>query len=275
MASGSALRRKPVSIPAVHAYGVAMPAKRSFEELDYRQTPLGELILRRRTVLSLDGQDVYEIILGEAFLMSSLFTAVEVALAELGLAAAKQAGDGNRAGLDGLDVVVGGLGLGYTARAALDDPGVGTLIVVDYLAPVIEWHQRGLVPLGAGLASDPRCRFVHGDFFGLALSADAGFDPDDAGKRFHAILLDIDHSPSSLLHERHASFYRPDGLRKLAARLHPGGVFALWSDDPPEAAFLRALGEVFAGCESHVVPFHNPLQNRQSASTVYVASTPR
>ena len=65
-----------------------MPPKPQFEELDFRETPLGDLILRRRTVLSLDNLDVYEIILGEAFLMSSLFTSVEIALADLGLAAA-------------------------------------------------------------------------------------------------------------------------------------------------------------------------------------------
>jgi len=234
-----------------------------FEELDYRQTPLGELILRRRTILSLDNLEVHEVILGDAYLMSSLFTEVERALSRLGMAAAAEACDGP------LDVVVGGLGLGYTAREALDQPSLGSLLVVDYLAPVIEWHEQGLVPLGPGLRADSRCRFVHGDFFELALGP--GFDPDQAGRRFHAVLLDIDHSPAKLLHERHASFYRAEGLRKLADKLHPGGVFALWSDDPPEQSFMDALEEVFDGCVAHVVPFHNPHQDRESESTVYVA----
>ncbi len=239
-----------------------MPTKPAFEELDYRQTPLGDLSLRRRTVLSLGGLDVYEVILGDAFLMSSLFTVVEEALADLGLAAVEG---------DALDVVVGGLGLGYTAQAALRHDSVRSLAVIDYLEPVIEWHENGLAPLGPELEADARCRFVHGDFFELALSAEEGFDPDDGGRRFHAILLDIDHSPCNLLHERHAAFYRGDGLRKLAEKLHPGGVFALWSDDRPDAAFLAALDEVFVSCESHEVSFHNPLQNRDCASTVYVA----
>jgi spermidine synthase len=247
-----------------------MPSKPPFEELDYRQTPLGELILRRRTVLSLDNREVHEIILGDAFLMSSLFTEVEVALANLGLASAVESFPG-----ESLDVVVGGLGLGFTARAALDHPAAGSLLVVDYLEPVIEWHRKGLVPLGPGLSADPRCRFVHGDFFELALSADGegGFDPDAPGRAFHAILLDIDHSPKNLLHERHAAFYDPEGLRRLAGKLHPGGVFALWSDDPPDDDFMSSLVRVFSSCESHVVAFHNPLQERDSESTVYVART--
>jgi len=242
-----------------------------FEELDYRQTPLGDLILRRRTLLALDNREVFEIILGDAFLMTSLFTEVETALARLGLTAAAESLGGEQP----LDVVVGGLGLGYTARAALDHPTTRSLIVVDFLEPVIDWHQRGLVPLGAALTADPRCRFVHGDFFQLAVAAadEPGFDPADATRHFHAILLDIDHSPSNLLHARHAAFYQPESLRRMAAKLLPGGVFALWSDDPPDADFMKSLHEVFATCAAHVVTFHNPHQNRDAASTVYVATT--
>ena len=179
----------------------------SFAELDYRQTPLGELSLRRRRVAALDGLEVYEVKLGDAFLMSSLFHEVEVALADLGLA-----------GLDApeLDVVVGGLGLGYTARAALKHPAVRSLIVVEALDAVIEWHERGLVPLGPELTGDARCRFVHGDFFALAAASGQGFDPAEPGRKFHAVLLDIDHSPRNLLHARHADFYEPAGLRALA-----------------------------------------------------------
>lgn len=234
---------------------------RDFEELDFRPTPLGELTLRRRRVRALDDLEVFEVKLGEAFLMSSLFHEVEVALANLGLAALDP-GE--------WDVVVGGLGLGYTSVAALKHPAVRELIVVDFLEAVIDWHQRGLVPLGATLTSDPRCHFVHGDFFALA-GSDAGFDPATPGRRFHAVLLDIDHSPRNLLHARHGAFYSPDGLRALTAHLHPGGVFALWSDDPPDDEFLRALQAVFATATAHVVTFANPLLERESASTVYVA----
>ncbi|MCP5537429.1 MAG: spermidine synthase [Akkermansiaceae bacterium] len=243
-----------------------------FEEIDYQQTPLGEVILRRRTMATLGGREVYEIMLGQDFLMSSLFTVVEEALSTLGMAAAGKAFPE----CDALNVVVGGLGLGYTAKVALEHPAVGELIVVDYLQAVIDWHEKGLVPLGAGLVADPRCRFEHGDFFKRAVSeGGVGFDPVDAEKKFHAILLDIDHSPDHLLNERHAGFYRADGLRHMSRQLYPGGVFALWSDDPPEEKFIHALNEVFACCETHVVPFENPILGRDSESTVYVARAHR
>ena len=235
---------------------------KDFEELDYQKTPLGELILRRRRMLSLGGIEIYEVKLGDAFLMSSLFHEVEEALARFGLADLK----GER-----WDVVVGGLGLGYTALAALGHRNVTSLLIVDAFQPVIDWHQRGLVPLGKDLTGDPRTRFLHADFFERAQSAD-GFDREQPGRKFHAVLLDIDHSPRHLLDSRNAAFYRADGLRALAAHLHPGGVFALWSDDPPDEEFLDLLGSAFATTRAHEVTFPNPLTEDESASTVYVAS---
>jgi hypothetical protein len=87
----------------------------------------------------------------------------------------------------------------------------------------------------------------------------------------HAILLDIDHSPRSLLDLRHQEFYEAAGLRRLASHLHPGGVFAMWSDDPPDEEFLQALDLAFAETRAHVVTFHNPLLDCDAASTVYVS----
>src|SRR3982074_2268234 len=203
----------------------------SFEELDFRPTPMGVLSLRRRRLPSTE-IDIYEIKLGDEYLMSSRFTAAEIELARLGLAALPREKN--------LDVVVGGLGLGYTAVAVLENPAVRSLIVVDALAEVIEWHEQGLLPLGKQLTGDPRCHLVHGDFFAISDSPD-GFDRPAPGRRFDAVLVDIDHSPTNLLHPRHAALYRPEGLKRLAAHLHPGGVFALWSKDPPDQAFARAL----------------------------------
>ena len=173
-----------------------------------------------------------------------------------------------------MDVVVGGLGLGYTAVAALRDARVAEMLVVDVMRPVIEWHQKGLVPLGETLTGDPRCRLIEGDFFALAGAPEIGFDPEQPGRKFHAVLLDIDHSPQNLLDEKNATFYSTDGLHRLAAQLLPGGVFALWSDDPPDEIFLQHLAEVFENPQAHVVKFPNPLLERDSASTVYVARNP-
>ena len=231
----------------------------SFEEIDRRQTPMGELTVRRRLEPTLQ-IDVYEVKLGDEFLMSSLFTVAEVALATLGLA--------DLSGTD-LDVVVGGLGLGYTARAVLEHTQVRSLHVVDALGDVIEWHERGLLPLAAALTSDPRCHFLNADFFAL-LAGGSGFGsgvPDPC----HAVLVDIDHSPSHVLHPSHVSFYTAEGLARLADRLHPGGVFGLWSDGQPDSGFLAVVDEVFATCEAHIVTFPNFYTGEESSSTVYVA----
>ena len=227
---------------------------------------MGLLTLRRRKDTT-SGVEIYEIKLGNEFLMSSLFTVAEVALADLCLAEfpALVAGEPK------LDVVVGGLGLGYTAAAVLEHPYVREMLVVDALPEVIEWHRSGLLPLGEKLTNDPRCRLVHGDFFAMSASRKKGFDPEDRGRKFHAVLLDVDHTPREVLHHSHASFYRPEGLRKLASHLLPGGVFALWSNDPPDEGFLMALSEEFPYYEAHVVTFYNHIQDREDANTIYVA----
>ena len=235
-----------------------------YEELDFRETPLGDLTLRRRRLRSLDNLEVYEIILGSGYLMSSLFTTVETALADLALA--RLPGNAME-----LSVAVGGLGLGYTARAALADDRVADLLVVEALPAVISWHERELVPLGAQLCSDPRCRFVEGDFF--ALAASEGFDFSQPGRRFHAILLDIDHSPRNLIHEQHRSFYSEAGLRQLKCFLQPEGIFAMWSDDPPDSEFEALLKSNFPDTETKIVSFHNPLRDCLAESTVYLAQS--
>jgi spermidine synthase len=121
------------------------------------------------------------------------------------------------------------------------------------------------------LTSDPRCRLVLGDFFAGATS-EAGFDADQPGRRYHAILVDIDHSPKNVLHPSHGALYTVDGLTRLAGHLHPGGVFALWSNDPPDEDFQQVLREVFASSEPHIVAFDNLWRDGEVTNTVYVAT---
>jgi hypothetical protein len=230
-----------------------------FEELDRQSTVIGEISLRRRWEPSLH-VDVYEARLEDEFLMSSLFTTTEVALATLGLA--QVAGES-------LDVVVGGLGLGYTANAVLADPRVRSVRVVDALGEVVGWHKRSLLPVSGALLSDPRCELFQGDFFAMV---EAGARLAAGGGRCHALLVDIDHSPRRHLHPSHAPFYAAAGLSRVAAQIHPGGVFALWSDDLPDAAFAAVLDDVFASSDAHVVSFANPYTGGESSATIYVAS---
>lgn len=230
-----------------------------FEELDYCPTPIGALSLRRRRDLRL-GVDVWEIMLGQDFLMTSHFTASEVALGRLGVAAC--AGDR-------LDVVVGGLGLGYTAEAVLADPRVADLRVIEYLAPVIEWHETGILPMGTRLDDDPRCHLAEGDFF--AMAAGEGFDAARPGRRYDAILADIDHAPDHLLDDRSNSFYQVEGLRAVKRHLKPGGIFGLWSDKLTDQRFLDRLAAAFPEAWAEPVTFDNPLTGKPFTQTVYLA----
>jgi spermidine synthase len=239
------------------------------EVLAYRQTRMGVLTLFRRTELTL-GRDVFEVKLGDEYLMSSLFTHAEEELARLGLAACVG---------EELDVVVGGLGLGFTARAALEDERVASLVIVEAFPEVIGWHADGLIAPTRGIAEDARTTFVAGDFFALALGAD-GFDAAGAnhlahaGRRFDAILLDVDHTPTHVLDGSHAALYTVEGLTALGRWLRPDGVFALWADSGPDEHFVAVMSEVFDDVVAQVVTFPNALTGQGSANIVYLGRLP-
>ncbi len=227
-------------------------------ELDWAETAWGLISLRRRWD-PVTGRDVHEVKLGDEFLMSSQFTTGERELARIGLGAV--------AGTS-LTVLVGGLGLGYTAATALEDERVVGLTVVEALQEVISWHERDLLPDTRGLAGDPRVRLVRDDFFDLVRTG-------RAPEVYDAVLLDIDHAPDWLLREDHGDLYTLEGLARVAAMLADGGAFALWSDEPPEPAVVRRLGEAFEQADARVVPFANPLTGGESANTIYLGARPR
>lgn len=226
-----------------------------YEELDWQRTRMGELMLRRRADPA-TSEMIYEVKLEDEYLMSSLFTVAEEELATLGLAAATG---------DHLNVLVGGLGLGYTAVTALADARVARLEVIDALPAVIGWHERKLLPVSAQLVDDPRTTLTHDDFFAVMRQ-----EPDADARRHDAILLDVDHSPRHTLDPSHADLYTEAGLTALARHLADHGVFALWSDDPPDEEFLNTLGAIFDDSRAHVVDFDNRLTGGVSSNTVYV-----
>ena len=250
-----------------------------FEELDWARTPIGDVSLRRRQD-PVTREILFEVLLGEEYLMSSKFTVAEIALARIALARLAVGGAGGGGspasegspggGGTGLAVAVGGLGLGYTAQRVLEDSRVRELVVVELLRPVISWHRQGLVPVGPTLTGDARCRLIEGDFF--AMSDGPGFDPEHPNREFDAVLLDIDHSPRHLLADGSAGFYGAEGTRRLASHIAEGGVYALWSNDPPDDAYLGILSEVFTDVAAEVVSFPNPLQGRDATNTVYLGT---
>ena len=201
---------------------------RRFEELDWQQTPMGEISLRRRLEPTLR-VDVYEVKLGEEFLMSSLFTG--------GRDRAGPPRAGRRPRRRTLDVVVGGLGLGYTAVTALEDDRVRSMTVVEALPAVIDWHERRLLPDVAGLAGDPR----HPARARRLLRPRRGRQGFGHGRARSASTRSCSTSttrPGTCCTRATRRSTPPTGLRALRRLLHPGGVFALWSDDPPDEAFL-------------------------------------
>lgn len=173
----------------------------------------GEIALARRG-------DVTELIVNGAFAMDTVHTATERALATLAL--------DRLAGTD-LHVLVGGLGLGFTARALLADPRVSHVEVVELHAPLVEWARDGLVPPIAGLLDDPRLSVTVGDVLDVVPALPHG--------RLDAVLLDVDNGPGFLIHERNTEVYRRQFLAAAVRALVSGGMVAFWSADPsPELA---------------------------------------
>ncbi|MEQ1917872.1 MAG: spermidine synthase [Elusimicrobiota bacterium] len=202
----------------------------NFEILAYEDTPLGPLCLRRRELLAERGTIVTEVSLNHEFLMSSYNTASERALSSVALEM--------HPGKD-LDVLVGGLGLGYTAREALVSARVGRVEVVEFLPQVIGWLERDLIPLAAELKADARLLVVRGDVY-RRLS--------EPPVRVHdLILIDVDHSPDDRLTAANGFFYTEEGLERAKKHLKPDGVLGIWSyaeSSPFADALRRTFGEV-------------------------------
>jgi spermidine synthase len=182
--------------------------------------PHGELVLRRRG-------EVVELISGGLFAMDTADTSTERALAEVALAAL----EGDRR----LDVLVGGLGLGFTVAAVLADDRVRHVDVVELSPAVIGWVAGGLVAATAEVLDDPRVRVHTGDVRHLV--------PRLPASGLDAVLLDVDNGPGFLLHPANAEVYAGGFLAAVVRALRPGGVLAVWSAErSPE--LLRTLGRV-------------------------------
>ncbi len=224
-----------------------------FDVLAYEPSPIGMIGLRRRALPSDPGTIVTEITLDHEFLMSSHSTASERALSRRAL----ELHTG-----PSLDVLVGGLGLGYTAAAVLESERVARLEVVELLSPVIDWFDRDLIPLAAELRADPRFAVRRGDVFARLEGS-----PE---RRHDLVLLDVDHSPEERLGDASGSFYAEAGLARARCHLAPGGVFGLWSyaESP---GFARALRAVFDEVWSEPLTLHNPVLDEDETHWLYFA----
>jgi spermidine synthase len=224
-----------------------------FEIIAYEEPPLGPLCLRRRTTLSEPRQQVTEITLNHEFLMSSLHTDSERALAECAL---------DQVSGDAMRVLVGGLGLGYTAAAALASPRVAHVDVIEFLPQVIRWMHEGLTPLASELNGESRLTIIEGDVYGRLLS-------DPTTETFDAILIDVDHSPEDQLDSSSNAFYSPTGLSRAAQHLRPGGVIALWSYEQ-HASTVDAMRQVLNRVSTHPVSYYNRHVHQEYTDWIYL-----
>ncbi|SET52561.1 hypothetical protein [Geodermatophilus poikilotrophus] len=180
------------------------------ETLLRAEGPRGEVALRRRTTD--DGGTHLELVVDGVFAMDDTDTTTECALATEALS--------RLPGAD-LQVLVGGLGLGWTAATALAEPRVGTVEVVELHEPLVRWAEQGRLP--ALPPGAPRLRVRTGDVADVLGEHDGWWD---------AVLLDVDNGPGFLVHRSNDALYRPAGLAGAVAALRPSGVLAIWSSSP-------------------------------------------
>ncbi|MFH1009267.1 MAG: spermidine synthase [Candidatus Latescibacterota bacterium] len=221
--------------------------------LAYEPTPLGFLCLRRRALLSDPNTVVTEITLDHEFLMSSENTTSERELAKRALAMREEVD---------LKVLVGGLGLGYTAQEVLTSKRVACVEVVELLPQVIDWFKDGLFPLAETLKADARLSVREGDIFKL-LSR-----PPD--RKFDLILIDVDHAPDEHLADSNSLLYTASGLHSAKAHLGPQGVLAVWSY-ADSAPFTAALKAVFTEVRVEPVSFQNRLKSETITDWLFFA----
>jgi spermidine synthase len=187
----------------------------------------GELRLKRR------GAE-FSIMLGATELMNSRLSFSEEALATLSCA--------KLSGRKRPSVLIGGLGMGFTLRAALSALGPDAGIMVAELVPaIVAWARGPMAELFAGSIDDARVTLVEGD---VGASIRTG--------RFDAILLDVDNGPDGLSRRENDALYDAPGLAAAFAALTAGGVLSVWSS-APDADFSRRLRRAgFAVEEAHV-----------------------
>ena len=227
------------------------------EFVDHEDTSIGTLVLRRIQLASEPGTVVTEINLDHEFLMSSHVTVSERALSSIALE--MHSGDD-------LQVLVGGLGLGYTAWEVLESPRVARAEVVELVPAVVRWMAEGLVPLSEELNAEPRLEVVQGSVFDKLAEP-----PQVGGPRFDLILIDVDHSPAEHLgDDPNDLFYTAEGLRAARRHLAPGGVFGVWSY-AESSPFADALREVFEEVRAEPITFMNDVIGAETTDWLFFA----
>ncbi|MGV1003244.1 MAG: spermidine synthase [Candidatus Nanopelagicales bacterium] len=220
----------------------------SSRRLAQAASPCGELVLLAREPLA--GQLVLELRVNGVFVMDTAETSSERLLARSALARV----DHPEA------VLVGGLGLGFTAAEVLRDARVKRLVVAEIEDALVGWFATGLIPGGAGLLAEPRLEIAVRDVSEVVAGAAPG--------TYSLILLDVDNGPDALVYPANARLYEREFLLAARGALGRGGLLAIWSAAPCEPLQVR-LEEAFA--QVTAVPLEVDLQGRSEQFWLYLA----
>ncbi len=219
--------------------------------IKHAHTPIGTIYLGKREKIGAPGM-VHEIMIDGALLMSNVSPVSERRLSSSALKLHK--------GRNNLSVLIGGLGLGHTAEAALEDERVSSVCVVEKMDFVINWMKDGVLPLSTQFSESDRMHIEQGDIYDDLLGP--------VQRTYDLILVDVDHSPDDPLSSASAPFYTKEGQERVAKHLNPGGVLAIWSAHDHDE-FAEVLSNVYPCTqredvrwqdeEIKLLPYHNVL----------------
>ena len=221
-----------------------------YVEVARAESGRGEVVLRRR--IEEHAADVLELRVNGVYVMDTLETSSEIELAAAALELVE----------DPRDVVVGGLGLGFTTQRVLADHRVERVMVVEIEEALVGWMRDGTVRHGPGVLADKRVHIVNTDIVTAIAEATSTYD---------LVLLDVDNGPGYLVHDANASVYERDFIASTKRILNPGGALVIWSADPAPS-LAAVLEDVFGNCAEHR---HDVLlQERAEQYLLYLSRVP-
>lgn len=209
-----------------------LPDESALTRLASADSPRGEIALSLRRT---PNGDVLELRVNGVYVMDTHETSSEEDLARYALEASTSP----------RRVLVGGLGLGFTAAEVLRDPRVEELVVVEVEGALIAWMRDGTIGHGPALFADPRLHVIEADIR----------DQFAVQSAFDLVVLDVDNGPDNLVHESNTEIYRPSGLAVIAGVLTQGGIVAIWSA-APSPALAQAMRETFGSVTERACPVH-------------------
>jgi len=218
-----------------------------YVEVARAESERGELVLRRR--VEERAADVLELRVNGVFVMDTHETTSETELAAVALGLVD----------DPRDVVVAGLGLGYTTQRVLADPRVEQVKVVEIEESLVGWMRDGTVPHGPGLLADKRVHIVNADIVMAVAEASSTYD---------LVLLDVDNGPGYLVHDTNSGVYEHDFLVSTHRILNTGGALVVWSA-APAPGLVATMEQVFGNCTEH--RYDVQLQEREEQYLLYLS----